>query len=496
MRTANQLCTVYGPRLTGSPQLTEASGWVMTQLREWGMNNIHKESWQFGRGWSMQTFWINAVQPVPFQVLAYPEAWSPGTNGNILADAVIFDAHDPSDFEKYRGTLAGKIVLEETVKTIAPRFKPLATRLGDDELLGYANAPAPEESHGMQLPDWLLAQFKRDRKVYNFLIEEKPAAIFFRGQVGGDRGIVFPDAALTYTSDTTTPDWFMNVSPSYSLSAGPMVPQVLVSVEHYNRLYRLAKMGFPVKIEMQLDVKFHEKDSLAYNIIAEIPGEDPGLKQEVVMLGAHLDSWHGGTGATDNAAGCAVMMDVMRILRSVFNETGTKPRRTIRLALWSGEEQGLKGSIAYVNQHFAELEGKSYNLKRKKILKEHESLSAYYNLDFGTGKIRGVYLQGNLAVLPIFRKWLEPFQEYGASTLSPGGLGGGSGSDHMPFDVAGLPGFMFIQDLIEYRTLTHHSVMDEYDHLVEKDLQQSAEIIVAFVYQTAQRDQRLPRKND
>jgi hypothetical protein len=348
----------------------------------------------------------------------------------------------------------------------------------------------------MHLPDFLLRKIKMDRQISNFLITEKPAAILFRGDYGGERGVVFPDAGLAYASDQSAPDWFMHAMPAYSVDAGYIVPQILVSLEHYNRLYRLVKMGFKMQVEMNLGVRYYTQDPMAYNVIAEIPGTDALLQHEVVMLGAHLDSWHGATGATDNAAGCSVMMEVMRILHKVFDETGKSPRRTIRLALWTGEEEGMQGSIAYVNQHFAQLYGEYYDLHAKSQGKkpEYDSLSAYYNLDYGTGKIRGVYLEGNLGVMPIFRAWLEPYRDVGASTLSPGSLGGGSASDHVPFDVAGLPAFMFIQDPLESRTLTHHSVMDEYDHLVEGDLQQAAEVIASFAYQTAQRNERLPRR--
>lgn len=268
-----------------------------------------------------------------------------------------------------------------------------------------------------------------------------------------------------------------------------VTPQFTLAVEHYNRIYRVLQKNLPVSLEIELDATFHEDDPMEHNVMAEIPGTDPQIGDEVVMVGAHLDSWHAGTGATDNAAGSVVMMEALRILKATYAELGKQPRRTIRIGLWTGEEQGLYGSRAYVNDHFATIEG--WGRPPTELKPEHETFSAYYNLDNGTGKIRGVYLQGNDRVDPIFRTWLKPFHDLGANTLTLSNTGG---TDHLAFDAAGLPGFQFIQDHVTYSTRTHHSNMDVYDHAIEDDLKQAATIIASFVYHTAERDEKLPRK--
>jgi hypothetical protein len=268
-----------------------------------------------------------------------------------------------------------------------------------------------------------------------------------------------------------------------------VLPQFTLAVEHYNRIARLLKKGRPVEMEMDLQTTFFDSDLMGRNVIAEIPGTDPKLGKQVVMLGGHFDSWHSSTGATDNGSGSAVMMEAIRLITVLMKETGMKPRRTIRIALWSGEEQGLLGSRAYVQQHFAERSERRGPVS--KVLPGHATLSGYYNLDNGTGKVRGVYLQGNSSVTPIFRAWLAPFKDLGASTLTLSNTGG---TDHLAFDGVGLPGFQFIQDPVAYSTQTHHSSMDGWDHAVAEDLQQAATIIASFVWHTAQRDEMLPRK--
>jgi carboxypeptidase Q len=271
-----------------------------------------------------------------------------------------------------------------------------------------------------------------------------------------------------------------------------VVPQLVMAVEHYNRLIRARQKGAAVQVEVNIASRYHEEDLMGYNVIAEIPGTD--LKDEIVMIGAHFDSWHGGTGATDNASGSSVVMEAARIIQAL----GLKPRRTIRIALWSGEEQGLLGSRAYVAQHLGkrvdapQAEPAASNaIPQYELKPEYEKFSAYYNLDNGTGKIRGVYMQGNEALRPIFRAWLAPFKDMGASTLTASGT---SGTDHQPFDGIGLPGFQFIQDPVEYGTRTHHTNMDVFDRVQEEDMKQASIIMASFAYNTAMRDKRLPRK--
>jgi Zn-dependent M28 family amino/carboxypeptidase len=273
---------------------------------------------------------------------------------------------------------------------------------------------------------------------------------------------------------------FVQNGGSYAKDAKNNYAWVMLSSDDYLRVQRLVSNGQAVELEADVKTKFYDKDIKGYNVVAEIPGTDPKLSDEIVMLGGHLDSWHGATGATDNAAGCSVMMEAVRILKA----SGLQPRRTIRIVLWSGEEEGLLGSRAYVKNHFAD--------PADMVLKpEHQKVSAYYNLDNGTGKIRGIYLQGNKEAGPIFSKWLEPFQDLGAKTVTISNTGS---TDHVSFDGVGIPGFQFIQDPIDYDTRTHHSNMDTYDHLVPDDLKQAATLVAAFVYNTAQRDEKIPRK--
>ena len=289
----------------------------------------------------------------------------------------------------------------------------------------------------------------------------------------GDLGTVFVSGASSREGSATD-------------EGAEVMPQVTMSVEHYNRIFRLLKKGIPVTLSMEIDAVYTNPDGMEHNIIAEIPGTD--LKDEVVIFGAHFDSWHTGTGATDNGAGSAVMLEAARILMETIKETGIKPRRTLRIALWTGEEQGLYGSKSYVRKHLADTD-KLGNLQDVKP--EQEKISAYYNLDNGTGKIRGVYLQGNDQVSQIFRAWLDPFKDHDANTRTLQNTGG---TDHLPFHAVGIPAFQFIQDNVAYWSRTHHSNMDNLDHLVEADLKQAATIVASFVWHTAQRDEKLPRR--
>lgn len=294
-------------------------------------------------------------------------------------------------------------------------------------------------------------------------------------------------AALSLFLDGPHP-WDVNVR--------SMVPQIVLSVEQYNRLARMIKAGEKVQMKVTLAMQWLTDDPMAYNTIAEIPGTDKA--DELVMIGGHMDSWHSGTGATDNGAGVAAAMEAVRIIQAL----GLKPRRTIRIGLWSGEEQALYGSLAYVEKHFGKpvddpkgaslirmVQGGTASKFERGV--EYDKLSAYYNLDNGTGRIRGVYLQGNEAVRPIFRQWLQPFADLGAATLTSSNTGG---TDHISFDAIGLPGFQFIQDDIEYETRTHHSNQDVFDRIQGDDLKQAATIMAAFIYNTAMRDEKLPRK--
>ncbi len=491
MDTLSWMTDVVGPRLTGSPQLKQANEWTKTRLTEWGLENAHLEAWgPFGRGWSLEKYSANVTEPVPFPIIGFPKAWTPGTNGAITGEVVYFDVKTEADFEKYRGKLKGAIVLSVPMREVKAWFNAPGSRYTDAELLTMSNAAPPGGGGPRQggpagTPNAEQMQRFREQQAVaqkraDFLRTEGAAVLVDIGR-NGDGGTIF--VASGGPRDKNAPQ---------------ALPSLTITVENYGRMVRMLEKGVKVKMEVDIKAKFHDDDPMAYNVVAEIPGTD--LKDEVVMLGGHLDSWHGGTGATDNAAGCSVGMEAVRILKAL----GVKPRRTIRIALWSGEEQGLFGSRAYVSQHFAERKevpgqqpaaqqfGGGRGPQGPLTLKpEHDKFSAYFNLDNGTGKVRGVYLQGNEAVRPIFRAWLEPFRDLGASTLTSSNTGG---TDHLAFDAAGLPGFQFIQDEIEYDTRTHHSNMDVYERLQADDMKQASVIMAAFVYNAAMRDEKLPRK--
>jgi hypothetical protein len=522
MQTLSYLSDVIGPRLTNSPGMKRANEWTRDQLTKWGLQNAHLESWgPFGRGWSLQRFSAQVTSPIAIPLIAYPKAWSPSLAAPLTADVVYVDARTEADLEKYKGQLKGKIVLTAASREVPAHFDAQGTRLTEKDLLTLADAPEPRPAGGGRgnfggNNAFRAAQLFSTAKM-RFFDQEGAAVLVDPSR--GDGGTIFVQSASVVPpappTDPNAPQ--TRPTPPYSKDA-KVIPQLVVAIEHYNRIVRMLQAGEPVKMTVDLAVQYQDADMMGYNTIAEIPGTD--LKDEIVMLGGHMDSWHSGTGATDNAAGVSVAMEAVRIIQAL----GLKPRRTIRIALWSGEEQGLFGSRAYVAQHFGSMQtppattsavpatgGASTNsmgggagngngngngaapqagptLVKKA---EYDKLSAYFNLDNGTGKIRGVYLQGNEGVRGIFRQWLGPFREMGASTLSISNTGG---TDHLAFDGIGLPGFQFIQDEIEYDTRTHHSNQDVFDRIQAEDMKQSATIMAAFVYQTAMRDEKLPRK--
>jgi carboxypeptidase Q len=474
MEIAGWIVDTYGPRLTGSPMLDKATEWTVATLKDWGMENVQLDEWgPFGRGWELQHFEIHAESPGYWQVLAYPKAWSSSTDGEVSGEAVYLQANSEEELEQYKGKLKGKFVLIDTLRMVEEWFKAPAKRYESEDLLKMANAPAPTPRPRRDFRR--LGGFEFNRKLWAFLNDEQPAAILDRAYKG-DLGTVFVSSAQSGGEGNVRDEGVA------------VIPQATLSVEHYNRIFRLLQRGIPVTLKMNLQARYTNPDGMEHNIIAEIPGTD--LKEEVVMFGAHIDSWHAATGATDNGAGTSVMIEAARILLKTIEETGIRPRRTLRLALWTGEEQGLRGSRAYVGKHFAEFPPESYT---PQSLKPAQSkVSAYYNLDNGTGKIRGVYMQGNPQVAPIFRAWLDAFKDLEAATLTLENTGG---TDHLPFDGVGIPGFQFIQDPMAYSSRTHHSNMDNWDHLVAEDLKQAATIIASFIFHTAQRDQMLPRKD-
>jgi carboxypeptidase Q len=502
MQTLDYLTNVIGPRLTGSPSMKRANEWTRDRLTAWGLQNAHLEAWgPFGRGWQLKRFSAEVVEPQAFPLFAYPKAWSPPTAGPLTAEVVYVSASNEQELEKYKGTLRDKIVLNGPVRELKAHFDPDAVRATEKQLLDLANEPDPSTRPPRRppqgSPDLRAAAAFNARKM-NFYQDEGVALVVDPSR--GDDGTIFVQQATVPQPAPANPNApaFGPGAPRriqpWDKDAPKFAPQMVLSIEQYNRIARMLDAGERVRLSVNLDDQFFDQDPMAYNTVAEIPGTD--LKDEIVMLGGHMDSWHGGTGATDNGAGVAVAMEAVRIIKAL----GLQPRRTIRVALWSGEEEGLLGSRAYVEQHFGKLEIPANQppptsaVPRRATLTtrpEYEKLSAYFNLDNGTGRIRGVYMQGNDAVRPLFRQWLAPFADLGAQTLTLANTGS---TDHVSFDDIGLPGFQFIQDTIDYGTRTHHSTQDTFERIQADDMKQAATIMAAFIYQTAMLDRKLPRK--
>lgn len=516
MQTLSYLSDVIGPRLTASPNMKRACNWTRDTLEKWGMQNAHLEAWgPFGRGWSLKRFSAQITDPQDIPLIAYPKAWSPSTNGAIIGEVVYLDAKTEADLERYKGKLKGAIVLTQAPRELKARFEPLGRRQDEKTLLALADAPAPGGGPNrgggggggfrMSPEQRATAQFNVRRLMF---AQEEGAAVLAEGSRAGDGGTIFVQQATVPQPVPEVP--FGPGAPrqkaAYDKDAPKYLPQIVLANEHYNRIMRMLQAGEKVKMEVNIAVEWQDADPMGYNTIAEIPGSDPTLKDEIVMLGGHMDSWHSGTGATDNGAGVAVAMEAMRIIQTL----DLKPKRTIRIGLWTGEEEGLLGSAAYVTQHFGKLEPGNPGVvppgtpnsqpaapPKLTTTPEYDKFDCYFNLDNGTGKVRGVYMQGNEAVRPIFRQWLSFFRDrpnenvWGANTLSISNTGG---TDHLSFDRIGLPGFQFIQDEIEYDTRTHHSNMDVFDRIQEDDMKRSATIMATFVYQTAMRDEKIPRK--
>lgn len=470
MDIAFHLTDVSGPRLTSSPGFMRAAEWAKNTLASWGLTNATLESWgDFGRSWQQERCYVAMTKPYYAPLIAYPLAWTGSTGKKLLtSDIVLITATDSATLvQQYTGKLKGKIVMTLMNDTLHPSFKPDGSRFTDEELEKMAKAESRTQQQNRQGNPQFRNTFAARRAFQQTLnalyASEKPALVLAMSPRGSE-GTVFVQSGGSYKMDQ------------------PEAPATVeLSTDDYLRLQRLVTAGIPVEMEADVKTKFFTNDTKGYNVVAEIPGTDPKLKDQIVMLGGHLDSWHAGTGATDNAAGCSVMMEAARLIKSM----GLQPKRTIRIVLWSGEEEeGLFGSRNYVKNHFGDP-------ATMQLTPDQAKVSAYYNLDNGSGRIRGVYLQGNDKVRDLFQEWLAPFKDMGASTLTIDNTGG---TDHLSFDAVGIPGFQFIQDPIEYDTRTHHSNMDTYDHLVPEDLKQAATIVAAFVYNTAQRDEMIPRK--
>ena len=465
------LSDVYGPRLTGGPGIMQASEWALSKFGEWRLENGHREPFAFGKGWSLVRFSVHLVEPQVEPLIGFPGGWTPSTNGAVVAEVTPTDIATDVDFEKYRGNLKGRIVLTQPLREVRMLEGPFVLRMTDKDFAESATVPPPAGRGG--------GGMAFQQRVRQFYKDEGVIAIFSRGSdadtAGGgsdlswrqqrpDGGTVFPTGSGPRGAD-----------------AGTGLPIVTLAVEHYNRLLRILAKDVPVKVELNLQTRFYDETSPnGFNLIAEIPGSDPVLKDEVVLIGAHFDSVAAGTGATDNATGSAAMMEAMRILKAV----GAKPRRTIRLGLWGAEEQGLMGSRFHVRQHY----GDPATMTLKPA---HEKLSVYFNSDNGSGRVRGVWLQGNAAVEPIFKQWIAPLKDLGVVSLGPRSV---TSTDHVSFDAVGLPAFQFMVDRLEYNARTHHSNMDTYDRVQRDDMVQHATVAAIFAYNAAMRDEKLPRK--
>jgi len=496
MEFADALTNGIGPRLTGSPNMAKANEWTKSTLTKIGLENAHLEDWgEFGMGWQQINTWGRIITPDPEPLWLQAAPWSPATNGPLTGEAVYISISEAKDLDKFKGKLKGKIVLFGAIRPTPDLTSPLFRRYTAEQLAEmetYESAPnvagTPQPN-----PQQLMAERRRQAELrteaLKMMTAEGVAAIITPsrdGRNGGGTGIIFDDNGANLIRGAQTRETAVTI------------PNAVMMIEHYNRLARLLEHKVPVTIEMNIEAKFTGDHEHGFDTVAEIPGNDPKLKDQVVMVGGHLDSWISGTGATDNAAGSVVAMEAVRILKAL----DLKPRRTIRIALWSGEEQGLFGSQGYVKQHFgnfAEPEHPdpagtpSFMRRRGKLTTtpEWEKLDAYYNLDNGTGKVRGVYTQENYAIAPIFAQWIAPLKDLGVATISYRNTGG---TDHLSYDAVGLPGFQYIQDPMDYETRTHHSDMDTFDRLHAEDLEQAAVIEAIFLYNTSERDAMMPRK--
>jgi hypothetical protein len=480
----------YGPRLTGSPQFEEAGDWVVKTLQDWGMQNVRKERFEFGKGWELTGFHATMTAPRVMPISAMPKAWSSGTRGTVTAEVVRPEISNAQEAEAWKGKLRGKIVLTQPARDVEMLEGRLVLRMTDEEIEEALTPPAPRgggaargggggrggagrgggrggRGGGGEAP-FNLDQFYQDEGV---------VALFDRGSnaltaAGGsnlswetqrvDGGTYSVGSGGSRTAD----------------GAGPALPEVTLAVEHYNRKVRLLEHDQPVTVELNIGVRFRDETAggNAFNIIGEMPGTD--LADQVVLIGGHFDSWHGATGATDNGTGNAAMMEVLRILK----DAGLRPRRTIRIVLWGAEEQGLLGSRAYAEKYLGTADAPG---------PEYDKTSAYYNIDNGTGRIRGIWMEGNTAVAPIFSAWIAPLKDLGVEILGPRSVGS---TDHASIDRTGVPGFQFVQERLEYNSRTHHTNMDFYDRVQEEDMRITATAAAVFAWQTANRDAMLPRK--
>ena len=497
MEFASALTDGIGPRLTGSPNAKKANEWTRDTLTKIGLENARLEDWgDFGLGWQQLNTWARMVRPDTAVLIVQATPWSPSTPGPLTGDVVFVSIQNEKDMDQYKGKLAGKIVLFGAMRPVPPVEKALFERSTDKDLEEEAQFPVNANAGGIppEMQARMRERIERLRlidKVAQFFAEENVAAVIEPSRDakngGGSGGTLFDDNGATLGR---TP---------YEADKRVKIPVVVAAIESYGRLFRLTQAHVSVSVELDVETKFTGDHEHGFDTVAEIPGTDPKLKDQVVMLGGHLDSWIAGTGATDNGAGTIVAMEAVRILKTL----DIKPRRTIRIALWTGEEQGLFGSKGYVTQHFGSAKTSTAPdqmqlpefMRRAagplEVKPEQKLISAYFNVDNGSGKIRGIYTQGNAAIAPIFTQWITPLKDLGVTTITQRNTGG---TDHLSFDAVGIPGFQFIQDDLDYESRTHHSNEDVYERLQAPDLKQIATVEAIFVYNAAQRDQMMPRK--
>ncbi len=475
METAAWLTDRIGGRLTNSPQMREAERWTQQRFRDYGLSNVRAEGFEFGRGWSIVSHSARMTAPRALTLRSIPVAWTPPTNGPLSAGIVVAPMTEVEHFARWRGQLRGKIVLVSRPTVSPDPTDPAFRRLTDDDL---------RQRNTYQQPNYSPHEVEEALERADFA-ERLDAFLAEEGALAWVR-MAYRDGGLVHGTGY-----------SYQVGRTPRLPGVEMAAEDYRRLARLALTDVPPTLEIVNNVRFHDEDTQAYNILADLPGSDP--RAGYVMAGAHLDSWVASDGAVDNAAGSAVVMEAARILRRL----GLRPKRTIRFALWSGEEQGILGSLAYVERHLATRPAET-NAARQRLpnnrtwryrypitpLPGHRDLVAYFNLDNGSGRIRGIHAEGNVAAVPIFQDWLAPFATLGATTVAIRNTGG---TDHVYMQSVGIPGYQFIQDPLDYSSRLHHTALDSYDHLKPEDLRQAAVIMASFLWNAANRDEPLPR---
>jgi carboxypeptidase Q len=466
---------VYGPRVTGTPNYTRAAEWAVKRLTEWGLSNVHQERFAFGQGWRVERFAAHIIAPEPQPIIGYPRTYSPSTKGTIAGDVVRVDIRSEADFARYKGQLKGKIVLPQPEREVRMLEGRLVLRMQDADVAEALTTPIPDATASAAPPS--TGARLSPQALADFFVAEGVAAVLERGS-DNDMSAGGSDLSwMTQRVDGGT--IFPGSGGSRDPKAAAQVPSATIAVEHYNRMVRVLEMKQPVRVELNIQTTIYPEDPAnpnGINIIAEIPGTD--LANEVVIMGAHFDTTPGATGATDNATGSAAMMEALRVIKTL----GLRPRRTIRLALWAAEEQGLLGSRAYVAEHY----GTEANPKPA-----HAQVVAYYNLDNGTGRIRGIWGQGNLGAMTLFRQWIDAVRDLGVEFVGPRSVGA---TDHASFENQGIPGFQFMQERLEYNSRTHHSNMDFVDRVQREDLVQQATVAAVFAWYTANWPDKLPRK--